>query len=367
MPRIVGGGTQLPRASWRMNMEHSRAFALIVVVVLALSSSCGTSDTMPCSFGADCDTDDTCTGDACQLPDDGYCSTDADCPGDLVCAAGRCEDAAEGTCASDLDCAADEICAFQRNAEPGTCVDADRIDGGAECTTDAQCPDGWRCASVSQRCFTGCTEAALECADGFQCALADDATGTLGRCDPIPVEPYTLAIVISDVAPDTAEVVETDTPGPDIDYISLTAGNTVLSPLVDASLQGAALGNAANRVVAIEAQDAMFGAGPTFECDPASTDRFWSMGADDGFIAVSFGAREEFYTGDIISVYELSPTACRGGTGADGADPYSVYIHNGSLPSTADEMRTSACVQGISDPDGGFVQVFVNVEVCRGM
>ncbi len=277
-----------------------------------------------------------------------------------------CE-AEEDSCETDADCGEGFVCQGATPDEPGTCVEQTTPEG-TPCTDDSACTGGYLCDAAASLCFEGCTEAAVECASGFQCDGADDAAGTLGTCNEIPMEPYTVAIVTSEVAPTADEINDTNTPGPDVDFISLTSGNQVLSPVVTSSVHGA-IGdeNATNGVNGITAQDAMSGAGPTFECDPNDGDTYWSMGANDGFFAVTFGAGQEMIDGDIISVYELSRTSCSSGVSTEWVDSYAIYIHNGTVPATATEIRGAACAQGVSGADGGFTQATVSLAACGQM
>ena len=71
--------------------------------------------------------------------------------------------------------------------------------------------------------------------------------------------------------------------------------------------------------------------------------------------------------GDIISVYELSRTSCSSGVSTEWVDSYAVYIHNGTVPATATEIRGAACAQGVSGADGGYTQVSVNLSTCGQM
>lgn len=280
-----------------------------------------------------------------------------------------CE-AEEDSCDTDADCGDGFICQGATADEPGTCVDAggNGSGDGTMCASDAECAGGYACDATAQTCFAGCTEAAIECVDGYQCDGADDAAGTLGTCIEVTMEPYTVAIVTSEVAATADEINNTNTPGPDLDYISLTQGNSVLMPTVAGSAQGAeGDDNATDGVNGITAQDAMTGAGPTFECEVNDGAIYWSMGANDGFVAVTFGAGTEIASQDIISVYELSQTSCPDDVGTDWVDSYAVYIHNGALPATADEIRAAACSQGVSTGDGGFTQVTVDTDTCGQM
>ena len=115
-------------------------------------------------FGRGCNTDEQCESNAC-VPHIGntvcsqVCSPDAPCPDNWTCWTPAGATNFEGSfCVSPhwslcRPCSADADCASISQDEPGACINYNDSGTfcGSECTTSAECPEGYSCADAQTR------------------------------------------------------------------------------------------------------------------------------------------------------------------------------------------------------------------------
>lgn len=275
------------------------------------------------------------------------CSSDADCEAGFACdLSAVAEGESEGTCFA--ACTADAQCAtgYTCNTETQAC----EVFTAPGCTTDAECTGGYLCDTAAGACYTSCTDGS-ECGDGYQCN-ADSM-----MCELVPEDPYSFVAVHSRVAGTDDAINNTNTPGPDIDAIILTSGGAEIpATTVEGGVAGsfnADEGNAASDASTVTgARDST---ADVTDCDLSGG--YYSLGADDGFVIVSFGAGVEMADGDSVAVYELAngstdPGNCEN-VGSNWSDTYDVYINNDATAATAADIAGGWCLIG-SKAGGGF-------------
>lgn len=289
----------------------------------------------------------------CALEGDA-CSADADCEGGFKCvvpAVGAGEPAEDGTC--NTECATNADCAtgFDCNVAEAICVTSSTPPPPA-CTTDAQCAGAYACdTDGGGACFTACTTGA-QCKDDAQC------TDTV--CETVAAIPFTQVAVLSEVTASSNDVTGTTTPGADIDSIELISGATTLQAATVAAYAPGAVGdrgnNAADRNTVLGARDSMTGNGPQYACD---VDRnYLALGANDGFVAVTFPGNAEITDGAQIKVWELADQDCSNSL-PNRDDSYSVYIAEaGTSATTAAGIRAGGGWCSLGSKAGGGIGTF---------
>lgn len=247
------------------------------------------------------------------------CSSDTDCEAGFACdlsavAEGESEGTCFASCTADAQCATGYVC----NTETQAC----EVFTAPGCTTDDEC-GGYLCDTDAGTCFDSCTDGS-ECGADYQC------NADTSMCELVPENPYSFVAVHSRVAASDDAINNTNTPGPDIDAIVLTSGGAMIpATTVEGGVAGAVGddGNAADDASAVTgARDST---ADTTDCDLSGG--YYSIGADDGFVIVSFGDGVEMADGDSVAVYELAnaetdPGNCEN-VGSNWSDTYDVYIN----------------------------------------
>lgn len=289
----------------------------------------------------------------CALEGDA-CTADSDCEGGFKCvlpapaADGTTED---GTCNTECTTNADCATGFDCNTAEATCV-ASTTPPPPDCTTDAQCAGGYACDADGGSCFTACTDA-TECKEDAQC--------TDGACETVTPVAFTQVAVLSELSATSTDVEDTNTPGPDIDSIELiTAGTTLQAATVVTSVPGAIgdEGNAATTATTVTgARDAMTGNGPAYDCD-VDSQTYLSLGANDGFVVVSFPGAAEITDGSQVKVWEIASQDCEQDIRARD-DAYTVHIApTGTTATTAAGIRAGGDWCAIGTQAGGGIGTF---------
>ncbi|MFT6628504.1 MAG: hypothetical protein ACJA1R_001766 [Flavobacteriales bacterium] len=233
------------------------------------------------------------------------------------------DEGAEGTtCAIDDDCVAPLTCG-DANVCVSAAVQVACTEGGTECGAGEMCGTDGFCADSG---MTACTDG-TECADTEQC--------TDGFCESIPATPYLYVAIVSNVPAGSAEGIETNTPGPDVDAIQLIQGGVDnFAAVVEGSAQGETDAdegnNNADSSKVTGANDAIPAVDGSEDCnldEAADGGTFFSMGGEGGFLIVSFAAGIEITTGDTLNVWELSDASCAN-VSTVRPDAFSVYVSN---------------------------------------
>jgi hypothetical protein len=287
----------------------------------------------------------------CALEGDA-CTSDSDC-GAFKCDLSAPNEEGQGTCFT--ECTTNSECSVGNACVAGSCEPSSGPVPG-QCNSDAECGN-YRCEA--NQCLDACVDGS-ECSDGAQC--------TNGSCEvAIVADPYTFVAVLSEV-PITSADVENTTPGPDVDAVELRQGT---ASFYAASIARSNMGsqpagrtnNYTNFNNALGAPNAHTGNGPQYQCD-VETQNYVSLGANDGFMVVSFDGGTEIVTGNTVRVWELESNTCSNRL-PDRADVYSVWIGQANDAATADAIRLTWCGLGTSPgAKGGVVDFNVNIDTC---
>lgn len=291
---------------------------------------------------------------ACDTEETVACTSDAECGGYLCeIADGATEGVCQSACSGTISCAAGFACG-------GTT--------GTECVaTTATCADlecgAYACDAAAVACYDNCTAdtVATDCVDGAQC----DVDGDVGTCAVVADEPYMYVAVVSRAEGD--EALNNQNPGPDLDFISVSAGGieTGATAVVESN-QGANGDEQNTRPVsthadAVTSQDTVVGG----VCDLDAQLGYVAIGGTGGFITVQFG--RELATGDTVTVYEIDSNYC-----ADAAterpDAYEVYVTNDSAAAmaagSAADIQANWCLVGAQGGNGGVGAFPLNLDNC---
>jgi hypothetical protein len=221
----------------------------------------------------------------------------------------------------------------------------------------------YTCDAIANACLDSCTAdtAATDCVEDAQCDVVDD----LGTCTVIAATPFMHIAVVSRAEGGAA--LNNPNPGPDLDYISVSAGGieTGATSVVQ-SQQGAAGDDDNTRPLsshagAVTAQDTVVGG----VCDLDAQPGYVAIGGPGGFITVDFG--RELATGDTITVYEVDSNYCADAA-AERPDAYEVYVTNNAdaamATNTAADIRANWCVVGSQGGNGGVGAFTLNLDAC---
>ena len=290
---------------------------------------------------------------ACDT-DESPCITDAECGGYLcVVADGATEGICQATCTTNTDCAGSFICEGETGTE---CVATTATCADTECGSYA-------CADPGAVCGTSCTAdtVAVDCVEGAQC----DEDGDVGTCNVIGAQPFMHVAVVSRAEGPAA--LDNQNPGPDLDYISVSAGGieTGASSVVQ-SQQGAAGDTDNTRPLsshadAVTSQDTVVAG----VCDLNAQPGYVAIGGLGGYITVDFG--RELVSGDTITVYEVDSVYCSDAT-TERPDAYEVYVTNDAdaamAANSAGDIRATWCNQGSQGGNGGVGTFTLNLDTC---
>ena len=289
---------------------------------------------------AACDTDET------------SCTTDADCAGYLCVVA---DGATEGVC--EADCTAGCADGFTCGGETGTeCV------ASTVTCADLDC-GAYTCDETTSTCGTACTAdtVATDCVAGAQCDVVDD----VGTCTVVAAQPFMYISVVSRAEGEAA--LDNQNPGPDLDFISVSAGGIETgAATVVQSQQGAAGEDDNTRPLsshadAVTDQDTVVGG----VCDLDAQLGYVAIGGLGGYITVEFG--RELATGDTITVYEVDSNYCSDAA-TERPDSYEVYVTNNADAATgantADDIRGNWCLVGSQGGNGGVGTFTLDLDAC---
>ncbi|MFT6397048.1 MAG: hypothetical protein ACJAYU_001792 [Bradymonadia bacterium] len=305
-------------------------FLMSVLVAGGALAGCDTEETIVCTSDAECG------GYLCEIADG---ATD-----------GVCQSACSGTvgCATGFACGGGET--------------------GTECVaTTATCADlecgSYLCDATAVACYDNCTAetVATDCVDGAQC----DVDGDVGTCAVVGELPFMYIAVVSRAEGDAA--LNNANPGPDLDFISVSAGGIETGATgVVSSNQGLSGDEANTRPLssnadAVTSQDTVVGG----VCDLDAQPGYVAIGGTGGFITVQFG--RELATGDTVTVYEVDSNYCSDAA-TERPDAYEVYVTNDAdaamAAGTAASIQSNWCLIGAQGGNGGVGAFQLNLDAC---